>query len=74
VATRVKPLHIILHANGNNTLEVSNNLQLREVVENSTEIGLQNIIKRYMLVSGKQVVVEQTEDTFKVTLPLLIQN
>jgi two-component system, LytTR family, sensor kinase len=74
VATRVKPLHIVLHANGNNTLEVSNNLQLREVVENSTEIGLQNIIKRYMLVSGKEVVVEQTEDTFKVTLPLLIQN
>jgi two-component system, LytTR family, sensor kinase len=74
VATRVKPLHIILHANGNNTLEVSNNLQLREVVENSTEIGLQNIMKRYMLVSGKEVMVEQTLDTFKVTLPLLTQN
>jgi two-component system, LytTR family, sensor kinase len=74
VATRVKPLHIVLHANGNNTLEVSNNLQLREVVENSTEIGLQNIIKRYMLVSGKEVLVEQTTDTFKVTLPLLTQN
>jgi two-component system, LytTR family, sensor kinase len=74
VATRVKPLHIILHANGNNTLEVSNNLQLREVVENSTEIGLQNIMKRYMLVSGKEVVVDQTTDSFKVTLPLLTQN
>jgi two-component system, LytTR family, sensor kinase len=74
VATRVKPLHIVLHANGNNTLEVSNNLQLREVVENSTEIGLQNIMKRYMLVSGKEVMVEQTIDTFKVTLPLLTQN
>jgi two-component system, LytTR family, sensor kinase len=74
VATKVKQLHILLHANGNNTLEVSNNLQLREVVENSTEIGLQNIIKRYMLVSGKEVMVNQTTDTFKVTLPLLIQN
>jgi two-component system, LytTR family, sensor kinase len=74
VATKVKQLHILLHANGNNTLEVSNNLQLREVVENSTEIGLQNIIKRYMLVSGKEVIVKQTTDTFKVTLPLLAQN
>jgi two-component system, LytTR family, sensor kinase len=74
VATRVKQLHILLHANGSNTLEVSNNLQLREVVENSTEIGLQNIIKRYMLVSGKEVLVEQTIDSFKVTLPLLTQN
>jgi LytS/YehU family sensor histidine kinase len=74
VATRVKPLHILLHANGNNTLEISNNLQIREVVENSTEIGLQNIVKRYMLASGKKVTVEQTVDTFKVTLPLLTQN
>jgi two-component system, LytTR family, sensor kinase len=74
IATRVKPLHILLHANGNHTLAISNNLQLRETVENSTEIGLQNIMKRYMLVSGKEVTVEQTTDTFKVTLPLLIQN
>ncbi len=74
VATKVKELHILLHANGNSTLEVSNNLQLREVVENSTEIGLQNIMKRYMLVAGKKVIVEQTQDTFKVILPLLTQN
>jgi two-component system, LytTR family, sensor kinase len=74
IATRVKPLHILLHANGNNTLSVTNNLQLRETVENSTEIGLQNIIKRYMLVSGKAVVVDQTADSFKVILPLLTQH
>jgi two-component system, LytTR family, sensor kinase len=74
VATKVKELHILLHANGNGTLAVSNNLQLREVVENSTEIGLQNIIKRYLLVSGKKVVVEKTADNFKVILPLLTHN
>lgn len=74
MTSRIKPLHILLHANGNNTLQVSNNLQLRETVENSTEIGLQNIIKRYMLVSGKEVLVAKTETEFKVTLPLLIQN
>ncbi len=74
MTSRIKPLHILLHANGNSTLQVSNNLQLRETVENSTEIGLQNIIKRYMLVSGKEVLVAKTETEFKVTLPLLIQN
>jgi two-component system, LytTR family, sensor kinase len=74
IATRVKPLHILLHANGNNTLSVSNNLQLRESVENSTEVGLQNIMKRYMLVSGKTVLVDKTTDNFKVTLPLLAQH
>ncbi len=74
IASSTKPLHILLHANGSGTLAVSNNLQLRETVENSTEIGLQNIIKRYQLVSGKEVLVEKTNDQFKVTLPLLNLN
>jgi sensor histidine kinase YesM len=74
IASSTKPLHILLHANGNSTLAVSNNLQLRETVENSTEIGLQNIIKRYKLVSGKEVLVEKTNNQFKVTLPLLTLN
>lgn len=72
IASRSKPLNILLHANGNHTLAVSNNLQLREIVENSTEIGLKNIIKRYKLVSGKEVLVEKNTESFKVTLPLLV--
>jgi two-component system, LytTR family, sensor kinase len=72
IATRAKPLKILLHANGNHTLAVSNNLQLRDMVENSTEIGLKNIIKRYQLVSGKEVIVEKNTESFKVTLPLLV--
>jgi two-component system, LytTR family, sensor kinase len=74
IATKAKPLHISIHANGNNTIVVNNNLQLRETVENSTEIGLKNIIKRYMLVSGKEVQVIKTITDFKVTLPLLTLN
>jgi two-component system, LytTR family, sensor kinase len=74
IASSAKPLSILLHANGNNTLVVTNNLQLRETVENSTEIGLQNIIKRYQLVSGKEVLVEKSNEEFKVTLPLIIIN
>lgn len=74
IASSAKPLSILLHANGNNTLVVTNNLQLRETVENSTEIGLQNIIKRYQLVSGKEVLVEKSNHEFKVTLPLISLN
>ncbi len=74
IATKINPLQILLHANGNNTIEVSNNLQLRAVVENSTEIGLKNIAKRYKLVSGKEVLVNKTDAEFKVTLPLLLLN
>ncbi len=74
IVSRQKPLHIDVHVNGNNTLVVSNNLQVRESVENSTEIGLINIKKRYLLVSGREVVVDKNSHDFTVTLPLLTLN
>jgi sensor histidine kinase YesM len=74
VVSKNKPLHIDVHINGNNTIVVSNNLQLRESVEGSTKIGLANIIKRYWLVSGKHVEVKEDKTDFIVTLPLLTLN
>jgi two-component system, LytTR family, sensor kinase len=74
VVSKNKPLHIDVHVNGNNTIVVSNNLQLKLSLENSSKIGLQNIIKRYWLVSGKEVVVDKTVAAFTVTLPLLTLN
>ncbi len=74
IVSKSKPLHIDVHINGNNTIVVSNNLQLRESVESSTKIGLANIIKRYQLVSGKNVYVKENEHQFTVTLPLLSLN
>ncbi len=74
IATSVKPLQINLEVNELNSLVVSNNLQLREFVENSTEIGLKNIMKRYFLVSGKQVIVNKSNTYFTVSLPLLTLN
>jgi two-component system, LytTR family, sensor kinase len=70
-----RPLHIDIHANGNQTLIVTNNLQPRQVTEElSTKIGLQNIMKRYQIISGKDVVVKKTADKFEVILPLLNLN
>jgi two-component system, LytTR family, sensor kinase len=74
VVSKNKPLHIDVHINGNNTIVVSNNLQLRESVEGSTKIGLANIIKRYWLVSGRNVEVKEDKKDFTVTLPLLTLN
>ncbi len=73
IVSRNKPLHIQLKANGNNTIVVSNNLQVKNEVHYSSEIGLQNIVKRYKLVSGKDVQIENTENEFIVTLPLITQ-
>lgn len=74
VVSKAKPLHIDVHINGNNTIVVSNNLQLRQSVDNSTKIGLANIIKRYQLVSGKNVTVKNGSTDFTVALPLLTLN
>lgn len=71
IVSRNKPLYIHLHANGNNTIAVSNNLQVKSEVHFSSEIGLQNIVKRYKLVSGKDVGITNNEKEFIVTLPLI---
>ncbi|HEY6503570.1 MAG TPA: histidine kinase [Chitinophagaceae bacterium] len=74
IVSRNKPLHIDIHANENEVLVVKNNLQPRQVSEPSTQIGLQNIIKRYELISGRSVIVRKTDEIFEVTLPLLNLN
>ena len=71
VVSRNKPLHIDVHVNGNNTIVVSNNLQTKQSVESSTGIGLQNIIKRYRIVSNRDVLIEHDDTNFKVVLPLI---
>ncbi len=74
VVSKTKPLRIDVHVNGNNTIVVKNNLQLRESVDNSTKVGLSNIVKRYWLFSGQKVEVKNDDGAFSVTLPLLILN
>lgn len=74
VVSRSKPLFIDIHANGNNTIVVSNNLQAKQYVEGSTGIGLQNIMKRYQAVSNREVIIDTDERQFKVILPLINVN
>ena len=56
----------------NSTIEVANTLREKDVKEESAFIGLKNIQKRYEFLSDTPVVIEKTEDTFKVKLPLLL--
>jgi sensor histidine kinase YesM len=50
---------------------VENNKRLKKQTEQSTGIGLKNIIERYKLISGKVIVVEETPETFRIILPLI---
>ena len=54
-----------------NNIVVTNNLQLRQSSEQSSHIGLKNIIKRYQLVAEEKVIVKEAMDFFSVSIPLI---
>jgi two-component system, LytTR family, sensor kinase len=70
VVSRKNPLTIEIFRK-KDTLVVSNNLQLKEIKEPSTQVGLKNIISRYAFLSERKVTIEQDQHYFVVTLPLL---
>ena len=70
VVSEQKPLHIKIYIE-NNYLIVENNLQKKEVLQDRTGVGLQNIVNRYGLISERKVLVDQTETAFKVKIPIL---
>ena len=63
------PLQVSVIANFD-TLEVSNNMQLRSNQEPSSKSGLKNIKERYKFYTDAPVQVFQDSKIFKVTLPL----
>jgi tetratricopeptide (TPR) repeat protein len=65
-----KPLKITIDSE-DNKLTIQNNLQKKSSIENSTKIGLQNIINRYELISSEKVDVCQSDTYFTVKLPLI---
>ena len=53
-------------------LVVENNLQIKNIpLEESSGMGLANIKARYEFLSDKPVLIEQTQEVFRVELPLL---
>lgn len=65
------PLHIIVKTTESHELIVSNNYQPRPMPSAGAGIGLANLSERYMLKWQKNIIIEQTDEMFKVTLPLV---
>ncbi len=65
-----QPLHIKIEIN-DETIEITNNLQLRSHVEPSSKTGLQNIRDRYLFYTDRPVEIIETIQEFKVIIPLL---
>ena len=64
------PLHIKIY-NLNDYIYVSNNLQKKPSVDGSNKIGLQNMKTLYQFLSAQPLLIEETNTTFVVGLPML---
>ncbi len=67
-----KPLRIRIYED-HNYLVIENNKQKKEVLQNRRGVGLQNIINRYHLVTNRKVIVDESENIFRVKIPVLTQ-
>lgn len=65
------PLAIRIHTNDKNELIVENELLPIEKPLESSGIGIRNIVRRYSLLSAKQPDIVKSDNTFKVTIPLI---
>jgi len=70
VISMSKPLFIKVYED-DGKIVVENNLQPKLTPEVSTGIGLENIRKRYKLITDKEVIIEISELLFRIFLPLI---
>ena len=71
VVSRAEPLTIKLY-NDERHIIVENNIQLKEVKETSTNIGLKNLRERYDYLSGKETLIVSANGSFTVKIPLIV--
>ncbi len=71
IASLNKPLKVTIRNDQDGYLVVSNTFQPRSSVPTSNGIGLANLMQRYQLVFNKEIVIEPSEQTFTVKLPII---
>jgi len=74
VYSKERPLNITISSIQNDALAIHNNFQPRESKEESTQVGIKNIKKRYAFYTNKQVLVRDEDRFFEVIIPLLDKN
>jgi two-component system LytT family sensor kinase len=73
IAATHKPLMINIYNIDDKELVIENNMQPKKTLADSTGIGLDNIVKRYALLFGKEITIEKTQDLFLVKLPIVFE-
>jgi LytS/YehU family sensor histidine kinase len=69
--SKSKPLCIAIEVDAQDRLNIVNNLHLRDTKFVSTGVGLENIHRRYALVSDQKPEFIKTTEHFIARLPLL---
>ncbi|MDR2040127.1 MAG: histidine kinase [Bacteroidales bacterium] len=67
------PLYLSIETTKDGTVKVKNNKSPKLEPESGTGIGLSNLSERYMLMFGKNIKTEDSEDVFSVEIPLIEQ-
>ena len=73
VISTAKPLYIRIACDNGKHIAVSNPLQPKLSTEEGAGIGLKNIKRRYQLLTGQSVRVEQEDGQFTVYLPIIFK-
>jgi two-component system, LytTR family, sensor kinase len=72
ILTSVKKLYVKIYERDGYII-FENNLQQKNAIESSNNVGLQNLIQRFKYITEKQVEIIKTNDFFKVKMPIVIK-
>ncbi|MEX0968421.1 MAG: two-component regulator propeller domain-containing protein [Bacteroidia bacterium] len=71
IISRSKPLEIEIFSTNNHHLIIRNTLQKKQKPERSTGIGLENIRKRYGMMTSEEILIAGEGNHFTVSIPLI---
>ena len=69
--SKANPLKIVVAISDEYELLVENNLQPKELLEESSKTGLKNLAGRYEFLTGKKMIITDNDKYFRVSLPLI---
>jgi two-component system, LytTR family, sensor kinase len=69
------PLHIHITSGSDGLLEITNNIQPRQITDTADiDSGLDNLVNKYLLISEQKLHITETHDLRIIQLPLLTKN
>ena len=70
IVSKSQPLQIDIFIE-DDYIAVTNNIQLKIEIKDSMQVGLNNICTQYKDMLNREVIIEISEELFKVKLPII---